>query len=1455
MNDCVATWNTFASYNYNIPVVYSSGTPTADSGYLGQIRFGGSGNYRVAMHESSHWFGTGSTWQWGQHQRWSIWNGAYVTNLRRAYDGPGERQFIYGIHYGPQGSNYDSEGVQAPQMIGIIGAFRRDMELAGGDQTIGVATDTYRLRNRAAVKVLDSLGSSVEGAALKQNENFAVTAQEWEVNLILGTRYFTIRNVATGKYLDSLGAASDGAPVVLTSLVGGAPADNQLWEIIPTDSFFFKIINKANGRAIDNEGQVADGAGVNQWSAAGNNRWSQQWTFLHPLVQSAPPAGVISQGRWVSSSSTDGGNYDTKGNNGVAGDRWTASSGSYPQWWQVDLGSVQPITKVEVDWFRAGAPVFQYRIEVSDDGTNFTVAADRTGNTVTGTTVDRFPSSGRYVRVVATGVTGGGYWAAFHECRVYNEVQPMQLLSLFRPVTASSEQAGNLAVNGNDVDPVFTRWCSNSSGYPAWWQVDLGSARQVNKAVIQWFDDEGRSYKYRIEGSTDGVNFTTLLDRTGNTTPSVTSDTFSGVARYVRINITGGSSSYPSLYDAQIYGAVGPQPASAPTGLAATATSAQIQLSWLSVPGATSYDVKRAITAGGPYTTLATPSGASYTDTTVQLGVPYYYVVSATGSSGVSADSAPVVAAAGAELRAWLPFDEIAGSVAGDASGLGRAGALINGPVWASGNFANAIDLDGTDDYVALPAGIVAGLTDFTVAAWINPDVNGNWARLFDFGTGTDNYMFLAPTNGSVLRFAIRTPSVGEQQLSASPLPTGVWSHVAVTLSGNTATLYVNGVSVATNTAVTLRPSSLGNTTNNWIGRAQFADPYLNGKVDDFRIYGRALSASDLGRLSGLSAPPAVSALAVQAGDGLVSLAWSAALGATSCKVQRATVAGGPYTTVATVAAATYVDTALSNGTAYYYVVSALNAAGESILSPERTATPVPLPPAPPAVLVPSEVGGQVKLLWSASASATGYKLKRSIASGGPYATIATLGATTNYTDASAAPGVTYYYVVSALGSAGESANSPQAVAASASATSTAWLKMDEASGATTADESGSGWTGTLVNGPTRVAGRLDRALGFDGTDDHVTLPAGIVGTTGDCTFSVWVRPGALSTWSRVFDFGTGMDNHLFLSVQGSTGRPTFSIRTPGVAPQDIYGSSSLTANAWTHLAVTFSGNVGTLYVNGVTSGANGAMTLKPYSLGNTTLNYLGRSQWPDPYLNAQIDEFRIINRALTAAEVSVLAAPSSAPAGFTATAGASQVALGWNAVAGATGYNVKRATVSGGPYVTVATNLSGTSHTDTGVTSGTVYYYVVTALKTLAESARSVQQSATPLAPAQTWRQAKFGTTENVGSAADGADPDGDGLENLLERAFATDPLSSDASLAPSLHFGSPALSLAYRRAKAATDLVFIVEESTDLATWTSAAGSATVVEEDTNCQVLRHTRPMSSDSRIFLRLKVTQP
>jgi hypothetical protein len=186
-------------------------------------------------------------------------------------------------------------------------------------------------------------------------------------------------------------------------------------------------------------------------------------------------------------------------------------------------------------------------------------------------------------------------------------------------------------------------------------------------------------------------------------------------------------------------------------------------------------------------------------------------------------------------------------------------------------------------------------------------------------------------------------------------------------------------------------------------------------------------------------APSAPTNLAATAGNAQVALTWTASSGATSYHVKRATVSGGPYTQLNAPTSASYTDSSLTNGTTYYYVVSAVNANGESANSSEANAAPSAPPPtaAPtvPASVVATAGDSIVNLTWAASSGATSYHVKRGTSNGGPYTQV---GAPTSasYSDSTVTNGNSYFYVVSAVNSAGESANSAQVSAGPAAASS-----------------------------------------------------------------------------------------------------------------------------------------------------------------------------------------------------------------------------------------------------------------------------------------------------------------------------------------------------------------------------------------------------------------------------------
>jgi subtilisin family serine protease len=130
---------------------------------------------------------------------------------------------------------------------------------------------------------------------------------------------------------------------------------------------------------------------------------------------------------------------------------------------------------------------------------------------------------------------------------------------------------------------------------------------------------------------------------------------------------------------------------------------------------------------------------------------------------------------------------------------------------------------------------------------------------------------------------------------------------------------------------------------------------------------------------------------------------------------------------------------------------------------------------------------------------------------------------------------------------------------------------------------------------------------------------------------------------------------------------------------------------------------------------------------------------------------------------------------------------------------------------------------------------------------------------PAETWRQTHFGTTANSGNAADSADPDGDGIANLLERALGADPNAASTTGLPVSSTETVGadnfLALTIVKSPAATDVTFAVEVGGDLAIWNSGPDHTTILENTSTLLKVRDNTPMSEATKRFMRLRVTSP
>jgi len=472
-------------------------------------------------------------------------------------------------------------------------------------------------------------------------------------------------------------------------------------------------------------------------------------------------------------------------------------------------------------------------------------------------------------------------------------------------------------------------------------------------------------------------------------------------------------------------------------------------------------------------------------------------------------------------------------------------GVASGAPTYVAGVRGQAIDLDGTDDLVTLPAG-VATHDEITVASWVNWDGGGNWQRLFDFGNGTGEYIFLCPKSGSDRMLLLIRKDGVENATDTTTLATNQWVHLAATLGGGNLRLFVNGIQVSS-VATAFKVSDI-NPAANYIGDSQYApDPLFNGRVDEFQIFNRALTASEITAVMGGQAP-AFTSDSITKPAGVIGQAYEQTL------------------------------------------------AGQAT-DPNGSTT-----------LTFSKAGGPAWLSVAANGRLSGVP--------------------------SAADAGLSRFIVRVTDPTGLADDATLNISVPGPADLIAHHQFNN----TPADSTG-GVTGTNFGTPVYDDGLFERALRLDGTDDYVKLRTNVVNGLTDVTIAARVFWDGGNNWQRIFDFGNNTTQYMVLTPKSAANTLRFTITVSGNgAGEQILETSPLPVGEWSHVAVTLSGDTGTLYVNGAVADSR-TITINPADF-SPSLNYIGKSQWPDPYFDGLVDDFRIYNRSLSTTEVNALAVP-----------------------------------------------------------------------------------------------------------------------------------------------------------------------------------------------------------------------
>ena len=773
------------------------------------------------------------------------------------------------------------------------------------------------------------------------------------------------------------------------------------------------------------------------------------------------------------------------------------------------------------------------------------------------------------------------------------------------------------------------------------------------------------------------------------------------------------------------------------------------------------YYVKRSLTSGGPYTILtADQNSTGYLDKAVSSGMTYYYVVAATNITGISKDSEEVSVTVnpsnpvpGASLTATPGLSEISLVWTGfpqDMSyevyrSLNRGGPYSK----LKSNLASTSYLDKS---------LTNGTTYFYVIRGANPNgksIQSNEVSAVPMGIPS------APINLTA-KAMISTPYCG-----GAPGVILTWSPSA----------YYTGFNLKRRRLTVARNSIMRVASNSAVDcnlELHTSDAYSSNVYAVHSEWGGYESgASNTVAIANIPAP----SLTVNPGDGHVVVSWNDPYDSLSMAVKRATQPGGPYVVLdAANINGTYTDNAVSNGTAYYYVIEGTYLSGlMGFQSIEVSRTPGLNPSAPSNLIVTVDAANKPFLQWTPSDHFSGFNIYRSSSSGGPF-TLAGTSAGASYTDTTPIGGMNYYKVKAFWGSSETASTNTvsfrHGVPGTISVTpSSSNLELTWAS--VTGALKYNVYRSLSANGPyavlatptvtsytdsSAVAGvgyyYVVSASFSDGTEGRnsaqvsgmrtgSSVPSGVTvtATTGSSVTLAWARVYGGTTYNVYKASSSGGPYSLVKSysaspatVTGLAGNTTYYFKVSSVVSGNESSQSSFVSalTLTTPAAPNVTPGLGVVSLSWTSvpyslsytvERSTDLVTFTPIASGISTVIYQDTS-----VINGKIYFYRI--KAVFGANT--LTSPSSwavtpgnqplPPGGLTVAdnSNGTDVALTWAPASGVTSYKIYMSSSSGGPWGTAIMSVSSASVTLTGLTTGTTYFVSISAVTGTYESVLS---------------------------------------------------------------------------------------------------------------------------------------